>query len=168
MTFNYVDADVVGDESAIYTAKYDSGTWTAGNAAITTTNELSMNGISGFSDFTGRSTPTAVTLASFEATGYDGMVLIEWDTVLELDLLGYNVFRSTSLDGEREKVNAELIPITSGSILGASYEYEDTSVQLGDTYYYWLEVVGIYGPELMAGPVSTTIYEYIYLPVVMR
>jgi hypothetical protein len=168
VTFNYVEDDVEGDEGELFTAKYDSGVWSAGNAVDTANNELSMEGISSFSDFTGKNDPTAVTLASFDATGYNGMVLIEWKTVLELDLIGYNIYRAGSPEGEREQINVDMIPTAIGSVLGASYAYQDTSVQLGETYYYWLEVVGVYGPEQTAGPVSTTIYTYLYMPLVVK
>ena len=100
VTFNYVDADIVGVEGNLFTSKKDGNVWTAGNAADTANNELSMNGINSFSDFTGKSDPTAVTLASFEAAGFNGYVMITWETLLELDMLGYNIYRSTTLEGE--------------------------------------------------------------------
>jgi hypothetical protein len=54
LSFVYIDpADIVGTESAIYTGKYDSGVWTAGNTADTINNILSMDNVSSFSDFTG-------------------------------------------------------------------------------------------------------------------
>jgi hypothetical protein len=129
-----------------------------------------MNDIDSFSDFTALypDDPTAVTLASFEASSYNGLILIEWETVLELDILGFNIYRSTSLAGERVAVNPELIPNSLTGFLGGSYEFQDTDVQPGVTYFYWLEVVGMYGPEWMAGPIESTTYHYLYLPLTSR
>jgi hypothetical protein len=65
-------------------------------------------------------------------------------------------------------INSELIPSGSNSVLGADYQFEDTGVLAGETYYYWLEMVGIYGPEMLAGPASTTVNNYLYMPLVVR
>jgi hypothetical protein len=172
VTFNYIDPDdIVGDEDLLVTAKYDGAELQAGQRTITTTNTLSMSGIDSFSDFTAlynKEDPTAVTLASFNASSFDGSVLIEWETALELDILGYNIYRSTSPEGERELINLELIPNSPDGFFGASYEFRDTTIQPGATYYYWLEVVGIYGPESITGPIVSTTYHYIYIPLTSR
>jgi hypothetical protein len=112
--------------------------------------------------------PTAVTLASFEATGLDGMVRIEWEVLFELDLIGYNLYRATSIDGERTSVNPDLIPVVPGNLNGASYEYLDTSVQTGETYYYWLEMVWANGSDVIDEYVWAIVSDYLYIPLVIN
>lgn len=86
------------------------------------------------------SVPTPVVLKSFSAV-YDGQsVLVAWDTGVELNNLGFNVYRSTSVDGVRAKVNAELIP-GLGTSEGTHYELSDSVQDSTLTYYYWLEDV---------------------------
>ncbi len=43
--------------------------------------------------------------ASLSATGGDGQVALNWDDNPELDLAGYNVYRSTSPGGPHAKIN---------------------------------------------------------------
>jgi len=101
-------------------------------------------------------TSPAVQLLLFEATGREEFIELSWETASETDNLGFNLYRATSLDGESIKINAELMPsqVPPGSPFGAVYEYEDTTVILYVTYYYWLEVVDIYGQSELHGPVS--------------
>jgi hypothetical protein len=51
----------------------------------------------------------AVTLSAFYTTLSQGQVLVNWQTVFEIDLLGFNIYRSISPDGPRTQVNGELI-----------------------------------------------------------
>ena len=44
----------------------------------------------------GGCSPTAVTLANFDATPIVGEVHLTWETAMELDAIGFNVFRSKS------------------------------------------------------------------------
>jgi hypothetical protein len=99
---------------------------------------------------------TAVQLLLFEVTAREEFIELSWETASETDNLGFNLYRATSLDGESIKINAELMPsqVPPGSPFGAVYEYEDTTVNLDGTYYYWLEVVDIYGQSELHGPVS--------------
>ena len=101
-------------------------------------------------------TSPAVELLLLEITGREEFIELRWETASEIDNLGFNLYRATSLDGERTKINAELIPtvVPPVSPFGAVYEYEDTTVILDGTYYYWLEVVDIYGQSELHGPVS--------------
>ncbi len=99
--------------------------------------------------------PQAVTLASFTAAPAGNAIRLEWTTATELDNLGFNVYRATSPAGPQVKLNASLIASQApGSPLGATYEFLDTAVQAGVTYYYWLEDVDVYGVTTMHGPVQ--------------
>ena len=110
--------------------------------------------------------PTAVTLADFSAHSVAGKTQLTWQTAIELRSLGYNIYRSTSLSGERTQLNAELIPAEVGSVAGAVYQFFDPETQFGVTCYYWLEAVGTEGPQTY-GPVIVTTYG-VFLPLTIR
>jgi len=101
-------------------------------------------------------TPTAITLAAFEVTPQDGAVLITWETAMELDHVGFNLYRSTAAAGPYTRVNATLIPPQfPGEVMGGYYEWLDTDVQPGVIYYYKLEDIDLKGVSTLHGPVST-------------
>ncbi len=100
--------------------------------------------------------PLAVTLTSFNAQPRSDHVLVSWETVTEINNVGFNLYRSTT-------------PAASGSLLafvpsqapggtaGASYTYADHDVLPGNTTYYWLEDVEFGGASSLHGPVSATV-----------
>ena len=99
--------------------------------------------------------PTAVTLASFTATPVGGNILVEWETAIEIDTLGFNVWRSETRDSGYVRVNDTLIPSASpGSVWGSAYSYVDSDVTPGTTYYK-LEELEVSGGRNWYGPVST-------------
>ena len=99
--------------------------------------------------------PTAVTLASFTATPVDGNILVEWETAMEIDTVGFNVWRSETRDSGYVRVNDTLIPSASpGSAWGSTYSYVDSDVIPGTTYYYKLEELEVSGGRNWHGPVS--------------
>jgi hypothetical protein len=101
------------------------------------------------------SPPTAVTLASFDASAASTAIVLDWETAAELDTLGFNVYRAESADGLRTLLNSSLIAGQApGSTLGASYQFVDDTASAGITYYYWLQEVGTNLETLEHGPVS--------------
>jgi hypothetical protein len=101
-------------------------------------------------------TPTAVELASFGATGYDGEVLIEWETASELENLGFHVYRAKASGGPYVRITSAAIPGLGSSPSGASYRYRDRNVTNGVTYFYELEDIETTGKTKRHGPVSAT------------
>lgn len=101
-------------------------------------------------------TPLSVDLIWFEAAANDASVTLGWETASEIDNLGFNILRAATVDGPRTQVNAQLIPtlVPPGSPFGAVYEYTDSGVTPGATYYYWLQDVDLYGRLGLAGPVD--------------
>jgi hypothetical protein len=59
-TFQYVDADVVGTESDIFSFRVNPAPFTAYNAANTATNQLTVTGLASFGTFTGNLGDAAV------------------------------------------------------------------------------------------------------------
>jgi hypothetical protein len=106
----------------------------------------------------GNDAPTAVTLARFEAASQADAVLIEWETAIEIDNVGFNLYRSTSPDGPYIKLNDALIPSQSpGSVWGAVYTWLDEGVEPGITYHYKLEDIEVGGARTFHGPVGASI-----------
>jgi hypothetical protein len=103
--------------------------------------------------------PSAVDLASFTATAGRQGIVVEWETVSEVDNVGFNLYRAESAEGPRTQLNAGLIRslLPPGSAEGASYLFLDESARPGVTYSYWLEDVDVYGVSTFHGPVSATL-----------
>lgn len=101
--------------------------------------------------------PTAVTLASFEAAPQSTGILVTWETATELDNVGFNLYRSTTVDGDYVKLNSMLIPSQSpGSTFGAVYTWLDEDVPPGKAFYK-LEDIDIDGAHSLHGPIYATL-----------
>jgi GEVED domain len=99
-------------------------------------------------------TPTAVDLASFEATAQGNAIQVTWETASEVDNLGFNLYRAETLAGPYVLLNGSLIPSeVPSSPMGAVYQFVDRSIRPGVTNYYWLEAVDAYGLTTRHGPV---------------
>ena len=100
--------------------------------------------------------PTAVGLKSFRATGSGRATTLSWETTSEINNLGFNLYRATSINGVRTKLNDRLIPtkVYPGSPFGAVYSYTDTSPRPKLPYYYWLENLDIFGGAELHGPIQ--------------
>ncbi len=112
--------------------------------------------------------PTAVELLYFTAKPGEKAITLAWATSNEINNAGFNIYRSTSQDGRRIKLNPELIPAQKrGTTEGAEYLYIDSSLEQpwfkkaldrilkrSTTYYYWLEDVPLLGEAELFGPES--------------
>ena len=121
--------------------------------------------------------PTAAVVRSFTATSsgqaVEGTadVTLRWETVTEIDNLGFNLWRSAHAKDGYERVNRTLIPSQALGTGGASYEYVDHDVPAG-TWYYKLETISTTGrTDGWYGPVSVEVRGarewYIYLPFIV-
>jgi hypothetical protein len=101
---------------------------------------------------------SAVSLEEFKATPYDGKVDIRWTTVLESNHLGFNLFRSSSLNGnDFQRVNNELIRnLKNAGQARGNYRFIDEDVNNDQFYYYFLEDLEIGGKRTLHGPVFAT------------
>jgi hypothetical protein len=101
--------------------------------------------------------PTAVTLASFEALPQAQGILLTWTTLVEIETVGFNLYRRALPEGELTLVNPALIPSQmpgGANVLGATYTYLDENAAMGVVYEYWLEEVDVYGHGARYGPVN--------------
>lgn len=95
----------------------------------------------------------AVTLIYFNATPGDGQVLLEWATATELNNVGFFVVRSDQSNGTYNRVS-DFIPGEGDSLVGATYDFTDTGLTNGQTYWYKLESVDINNTSQFDGPKS--------------
>ena len=101
--------------------------------------------------------PTGVELVSFTATGHTSLVSVEWITATEPDNAGFHVLRAQAETGEYQRITGTLIPAEGDETQGAEYEIEDSDVDRGNTYWYKLEDISIYGVSTFHGPVDVTL-----------
>ncbi|MBD3290834.1 T9SS type A sorting domain-containing protein, partial [candidate division KSB1 bacterium] len=85
-------------------------------------------------------TPVELATFSAEVIGRDG-VLLSWSTNYEANNAGFNVLRSTAANGQFTKINEKIIPANEQKV----YEFKDTKVRVGETYYYKLEDISLNG-----------------------
>ena len=121
-------------------------------------NWVQATGVSAYSPFAAANdNPTAVTLVSFEAALDGAAVLVTWETAMEIDNVGFNLYRSEAPDGPYVKLNESLIPSQApGAPFGAEYSWLDETVEPGVTYYYKLEDVEVGGLSTFHGPISVS------------
>ncbi len=116
--------------------------------------------------------PVAVTLASFSASQMEGQALLAWETVSEIDHLGFNLYRGPDAAGPWTRVNDGLIPSPSpGSTAGHVYELLDPIALSPGVTWYRLEAVDTRGVAADAGLASIeqiTAQPRLWLPVITR
>jgi fibronectin type 3 domain-containing protein len=64
----------------------------------------------------------------------DGVILLSWNMSLELDVEGYNIYRSLGLEQEFSKINTALIPVNLPV-------YYDSTITNGVQYFYCITAV---------------------------
>lgn len=95
----------------------------------------------------------AVTLESFEALPDANGVRVVWVTVNEQNTLGFRLYRATTANGSLTRLTG-LIPTQAPNGGGARYEFVDTSAEVGNFYYYYLDAIGTNGQTLRYGPAT--------------
>lgn len=106
--------------------------------------------------------PTAIELFELDAVQTPNGVTVIWQTSMEVDNLGFNVYRSAA-GGTPEKINEHLIHGSAfikgrGNSDGRSYRFKDKNPPAGFVQYY-VEDVDVRGVHTMHGPVTPTIGE---------
>jgi hypothetical protein len=97
----------------------------------------------------------AVLLADFTAWLEGDHIVVSWETVSELETLGFNLYRYAESSGLEVRLNETLIPAQGpGSSQGFTYTWiDDNGLVPGTTYDYWLEDVSFGGTPTRHGPV---------------
>ena len=68
-------------------------------------------------------------------------LVIRWTTENEIDVLGYNLYRADSPDGELVQVNDVLIKPSLDPLVSSEHSFVDEGRVRGRTYYYVLETI---------------------------
>jgi ABC-type sugar transport system substrate-binding protein len=79
-------------------------------------------------------------LLYFKATAVTDQILIEWETLYELNVAGFNVQRSQQENGDFVQIG-DIRPAEGDAFTGARYSLIDTDVVQGTVYHYRLEAV---------------------------
>jgi hypothetical protein len=80
-------------------------------------------------------------------------IVVEWSTASEMDTAGFHLYRSSTEDGEYTRITDGLIPAADDPLTGGAYNYTDTNVEAGRTYFYQLEEVEMSGNTSTHGPI---------------
>lgn len=105
--------------------------------------------------YTSSCIPNAVELKTFDVLRKSKKAILSWETANEIDIQGFNIYRSGKSDGTLKKVNAELIPAEAvGSSSGATYQITNSSLKPWKTYFYWLEWVDMDSNSTLYGPIK--------------
>jgi hypothetical protein len=81
---------------------------------------------------------------------------IRWTTESELDIIGFNLYRTDTVEGEFVKINSQLIPPSADPFIGGEHTFVDENVIRGQTYYYQLETVGRNGNTTRSETIELT------------
>jgi hypothetical protein len=100
-------------------------------------------------------TPTSAGVTEFGGARVGNtQARLTWTTGSEIDLLGFNVWRSENEDAGYTQRNSALIPTRSpGEIVSNAYELLDGGLAQAKTYYYRLEVIRAVGDAEWMGPI---------------
>jgi hypothetical protein len=102
--------------------------------------------------------PLGVQLAGFSARQDGNTVVLNWETMAEIGNAGFNLYRATDANSPGTQLNDALIASQGpDSSEGFSYQWVDTDVAQGTTYYYWLEAVDFEGHATRHGPATVTV-----------
>jgi hypothetical protein len=97
--------------------------------------------------------PNFVNLDSFIAVANPDSTVLKWETAVELDNAGFHIWRSEDEDGEYRKVTTELLNAEGKAF---QYNWKDSEVEAGKSYYYKLEDIDFQGTSTLHGPVKAT------------
>ncbi len=143
--------DVVGTQGQMSGLNWFFTEFGSGPPAVTTT---TTNG-----NFTVTS-PTAVKVDAFKATGFDKGVYLQWQTGFESTNLGFNIYRQQA--GKLSLVTPEIL---AGSALltgdtpllaGRKYSWWDNSPDSKQDALYYLEDIDLNGTRSLHGPIVAT------------
>ncbi len=101
--------------------------------------------------------PLLVELEYFRGTVTKRGVRLDWKTTFELEHAGFRILRHAGDDPEKnvvfEVLTDELIHGRGDELVGAEYEFLDTSKGLAGTVTYYLEDIDIFGVRTLHDPI---------------
>ncbi len=100
-------------------------------------------------------TSLQVELSAFTALETDGKITLYWRTETEVGNIGFRVYRSTQPDGPFTKRG--FIAGAGNSAMPRDYQWTDTRVQAGQTYYYYIEDIDVVGVKTKSDIISIVV-----------
>ncbi|MFQ6043662.1 MAG: FlgD immunoglobulin-like domain containing protein, partial [Candidatus Poribacteria bacterium] len=88
--------------------------------------------------------PLPVNLSEFSATWQQDAILIRWRTAVEIGNAGWNIYRGSHREGPFQRINPKMIR-ADGRTIAREYEWKDSEVRKGQSYFYYLESVDFSG-----------------------
>lgn len=101
------------------------------------------------------SVSAAVRLTYFTPTPGDRRIDLQWETASEIGSAGFYVQRSQQSDSGYVEIS-DFIPVTGEGLTGSVYNFSDTGLTNGTTYYYKLKAINSDQSSELHGPVSAT------------
>jgi hypothetical protein len=103
--------------------------------------------------------PLPVTLSSFTAAYTNSSSQISWTTQSESNNFGWNIYRSSSSDFTNStSQNSDLIDGAGTTTIETEYMFQDPyNVEMGSSYWYWLESMSFSGESELYGPICLTV-----------
>jgi hypothetical protein len=86
-----------------------------------------------------------VALSSFTAVSEGGKVTLFWRTESEVNNIGFSIYRSEEKDGNYIQVN--FVKGAGNSSAPRDYQFVDQEVEMGKTYFYYLEDIDVAGAK---------------------
>jgi len=117
--------------------------------------------------------PGSILLSAFYSFPQDAWLQVTWETALEVNVQGFNLYRRPNPDEAWVQVNDQLIQAANlGGFGNVNYTWLDTGAQPGAFYEYMLEEVDSSGRMHQYGPSGSTparlVYQQLFLPLVQR
>lgn len=109
-------------------------------------------------------TSLPVQLSSFTAEEIGGYTVLTWTTESEVNVLGFNIYRSNDNSTQFININTKIINAVGSSPIQHIYQYVDKSISSPGIYYYRLECVDRDGSRELSHPISI-IRRQVVLPV---
>jgi hypothetical protein len=69
--------------------------------------------------------------------------ILKWSTASEVDIFGFDIYRSVDEDGEFERINDDPIPGAGTTDEPQYYVFIDDSIEPDQGYYYYIESVTV-------------------------
>jgi hypothetical protein len=112
--------------------------------------------------------PTAIELLYFRAESKGDSVLLSWETVVEIDNLGFELLRNHLRDlGTATQI--AFLP-GRGTGMGQQYSHTDWDVVPGNRYWYWLVDIDAISGRTIHGPLDVWVHRVcrLHLPIILQ
>jgi hypothetical protein len=79
--------------------------------------------------------------------------VIRWTTASEENNFGYDVYRGSTEEGPFERINADPLPGAGTTDIPQHYEYQDSAIEAGTVYWYYVEAISMNGDRKRMTPI---------------